>query len=99
MDVLTDLIQTQEWKDQNTYVSTANRESGEIGRMYGIKFIEYDFAPKFVGAGAAGIDTYACLFLGRDAFGVVDIEGSSKPEIIVKTAGSAGTADPLTLAA
>jgi N4-gp56 family major capsid protein len=95
VDVLTDLIQTQEWKDQNTYVSTSNRESGEIGRMYGIKFIEYDFAAKFTGAGATGIDVYSCLFLGRDAFGVVDIEGSQKPEIIVKPLGSSGVGDAL----
>lgn len=33
--------------------------------------------------------------LGKDAYGVVDVNGSSKPEIIIKPTGSAGTEDPL----
>ena len=35
------------------------------------------------------------LIVGKDAYGVVDVNGSSKPEIIVKPVGSAGTEDPL----
>lgn len=94
-DVATDLMQTQEWKDQNTYVNTKNREEGTLGLMYGIYFIEVDNAVKFAGAGDAGADVYGTLFVGRGAYGVPDIEGSSKPEIIVHKAGSGGTADPL----
>ncbi|WP_028609227.1 N4-gp56 family major capsid protein [Paenibacillus harenae] len=94
-DVATDLMQTTEWKDQNTYVDTKNREEGTIGKMYGIYFIEVDNGMKYVGAGAAGIDVFATLFIGRGAYGIPDVEGSSKPDIIVHQAGSAGTADPL----
>jgi N4-gp56 family major capsid protein len=57
-DVATDLMQTQEWKDQNTYVDTKNREDGVLGKMYGIYFLEADNAPKFAGAGSAGADVY-----------------------------------------
>jgi N4-gp56 family major capsid protein len=37
------------------------------------------------------------MIFGQDAYGVVDVENSAegKPSIIVKNAGSAGTADPL----
>ena len=35
------------------------------------------------------------MIIGKDAYGVIDIEGSSKPQTIIKPAGSAGTADPL----
>lgn len=94
-DVATDLMQTQEWKDQNTYVDTKNREDGVLGKMYGIYFLEADNAVKFAGAGSAGADVYGTIFIGKGAYGVPDIEGSSKPEIIVHKAGSAGTADPL----
>jgi N4-gp56 family major capsid protein len=94
-DVATDLMQTQEWKDQNTYVDTKNREDGIIGKMYGIYFIEVDNGVKYAGAGAAGVDVFATLFIGKGAYGVPDVEGSSKPEIIVHPAGSGGTADPL----
>lgn len=94
-DVATDLMQTQEWKDQNTYVNTKNREEGTLGMMDGIYFLEVDNGVKFDDAGAAGVDVFGTLFIGRGAYGVPDIEGSSKPEIIVHKAGSAGSADPL----
>ncbi|MFC8561406.1 N4-gp56 family major capsid protein [Peribacillus frigoritolerans] len=94
-DVATDLMQTQEWKDQNTYVDTKNREEGVLGKMYGIYFIEADNAPKFAGAGATGADVYGTIVIGKGAYGVPDVEGSAKPEIIVHKAGSAGTADPM----
>jgi N4-gp56 family major capsid protein len=94
-DVATDLMQTQEWKDQNTYVDTKNREEGVLGKMYGIYFLEADNAVKYAGAGSVGADVYGTIFVGKGAYGVPDVEGSSKPEIIVHKAGSAGTADPL----
>ncbi|MFE3973184.1 MULTISPECIES: N4-gp56 family major capsid protein [unclassified Peribacillus] len=94
-DVATDLMQTQEWKDQNTYVDTKNRVEGTLGKMYGIYFIEADNAPKFAGAGSAGADVFGTLVIGKGAYGVPDVEGSAKPEIIVHKAGSAGTADPM----
>lgn len=103
-DVATDLMQTQEWKDQNTYVDTKNREEGILGKLYGIYFLEADNAAKFVGAGAdidgagagtALADVYATVYIGKGAYGVPDVDGSSKPEMIVHKAGSAGGADPL----
>ncbi|MEN2765773.1 N4-gp56 family major capsid protein [Ornithinibacillus xuwenensis] len=94
-DVATDLMQTQEWKDQNTYVDTKNRENGILGKMYGIYFKEVDMGVKFAGEGATGADVYGTIFLGKGAYGVPDVEGSSKPEIIVHPAGSGGLSDPL----
>lgn len=40
---------------------------------------------------------HCAMIFGQDAYGVVDVENSAegKPSIIVKQAGSAGTADPL----
>lgn len=94
-DVVTDLMQTQEWKDQNTYVDNTNRIEGTAGQMYGIYFIEYDLAQKFAGAGAAGADVFGTIVIGKGAFGVPDIAGSSKPKILVKLAENSGTEDPL----
>lgn len=93
--VAMDLKLTQEWKDQNTYVDTKNREDGVIGKMYGIYFIEVDNGVKFAGAGASSADIYGTIFLGKGAYGLPDIGGSMKPQIIVHPAGSAGSADPL----
>lgn len=89
-DVATDLMQTTEWKDQNTYVDTKNRQDGILGKMYGIYFLEADNAVKFTGAGATGADVYGTIFIGKGAYGVPDVEGSSKPQIIVHDAKTAG---------
>jgi N4-gp56 family major capsid protein len=45
-------------------------------------------------AGAAGRDIYSTLVLGKNAFGVTEIEGGGL-QFIVKQLGSSGTADPL----
>lgn len=94
-DVATDLMQTQEWKDQNTYVDTKNREEGIVGQMYGVYFMEHDTAKKFAGEGSASCDVYGTIVIGAGAFGMPDIENGVKPKIIVKQNGSSGTADPL----
>lgn len=97
-DVALDLMLTQEWKDQNTYVDTKNREEGILGKLYGVYFMEVDNGVKF-DAGSAGApaanDSFATIFLGRGAYGIPDIEGSMKPDIIVHPAGSGGVSDPL----
>ncbi|MBR4435021.1 MAG: N4-gp56 family major capsid protein [Clostridia bacterium] len=41
------------------------------------------------------LDVHATVVFGRDAYGVVDIEGKGGVQLIVKPHGSSGTADPL----
>jgi N4-gp56 family major capsid protein len=94
-DVATDLMQMPEWVKANVENAKSDFQDGIIGKMYGVYFIEVDNGVKYTGAGASSADVYATLFVGRGAYGVPDVEGSSKPEIIVHGAGSAGTADPL----
>ena len=43
--------------------------------------------------GRDGLAVYGCLFIGKGAYGVVDL--SEGTEVIVKPRGSSGTADPL----
>lgn len=44
--------------------------------------------------GKGGCAVYGCIFFGRDAYGRVELSGGAM-EMIVKSKGSAGTADPL----
>ncbi len=44
--------------------------------------------------GKDGCAVYGCMFFGRDAYGRVELSGGAM-EMIVKSKGSAGTADPL----
>ncbi len=90
-----DLKGHAEWREPNLYADPKNIFNGEIGKLYGIRWVESNMCPIWVGAGAAGADVYGCLVVGDGAYGVVDVAGSSKPEVIVTQLGSAGSADPL----
>lgn len=90
-----DLQSDHEWQDASKYAGSDQIFAGEIGRIYGVRFVETSFAKKFAGAGAAGIDVYSTLILGKDAFGMSDVESSGSVKNIIKPHGSAGTADPL----
>src|SRR5215212_9850328 len=63
------------WKNPHEYSDTQNVYSGEVGRLYGVRFIESTEAKVFTGLGAAGIDVYATLFVGSDAYGIVPLDG------------------------
>jgi N4-gp56 family major capsid protein len=95
-DTVTALINLQEWKDQNTYVDNSNREEGVVGQLYGIYFMEVTTAPTFANGGAGGnLPGKSIVILGDGAFGVPDVGGSSKPEILVFKEGN--TENPLAL--
>ena len=102
-DTVYDLQNDSMWQDVSKYQNDEAIYSGEIGRMFGVRFIETTEAAIVAGAGAAigsGSDKYdvaLTLVFGQDAFGVVEIGGQSQQngQIIVKPAGSAGAADPL----
>ncbi|MFC5775156.1 N4-gp56 family major capsid protein [Ectobacillus antri] len=94
-EVVANIMALQEWKDQNTYVDTKNREQGIAGQMYGIYFLEATLAPVFTGAGAAAIDVYGTIVIGEGAYGIPDVAGSSKPEMLVFEGGN--TENPLAL--
>lgn len=83
------------WLEVTKYTTPERAFNGEVGKLYGIRMIETTLAPIYEGEGAGGADVYATIVIGANAYGVVDIAGSSKPETIIKPHGSAGTADPL----
>lgn len=89
-----DLMRDPDWKRPNEYGDSANLYAGEIGELYGVRFVESSRAKVFAGAGASGADVYATLILADDAYGVTEVEGGGL-EHIVKPLGSAGSADPL----
>lgn len=90
-----DLQGDTKWEATSQYAGSRQIFSGEMGRLYGVRFVETTNAKVFAGAGAAAIDVYATMILGKDAFGLVDIAGSSNVQNIIKPKGSSGTADPL----
>lgn len=97
-DVATDIMGTEEWIDAQKHVNPEKIYNGEIGSLYGVRFVESTEAIIWNDAAnddtPTGLAVYGCIFLGADAYGVVDINGGGL-EHIVKQKGSAGTADPL----
>lgn len=94
-DVAYDIMNDPLWQDVSKYNGGTAIMKGEIGKLGGVRFIETTNAKVKEGAGASSADVHCSMIIGKDAYGVIDIEGSSKPETIIKAAGSAGTADPL----
>lgn len=81
------------WQDVSKYNGGTAIMDGEIGRIGKVRFIETENLN--VKQNASSIDVHCALIFGKDAYGVIDINGKSKPEIIVKGLGSSGTSDPL----
>lgn len=80
------------WLDINKYTVTGPLYNGEIGKMYGVRFVE---SPNVqTGVGASSAVTYHNWIIGRQAYGVVDLQGHNM-RMIAKQLGSSGVSDPL----
>lgn len=90
-----DLMADPKWEAVSTYSASEQIFKGEIGRLYGVKFVRAGNTKTVLSGGAPSIPLEVTMIIGKGAYGVVDVEGSSKPEMIFKDFGTAGTADPL----
>lgn len=93
-DVSYDLTNDPEWKDIKTYSDPSDIYEGEIGKLYGVRFVETTESKIWAGAGVSGRAVYSTLILGDNAYGTTELSGGGL-EHIVKQLGSAGTGDPL----
>lgn len=93
-DVAYDLTSDPEWKDIKTYSDPSDIYEGEIGKLYGVRFVETTEAKIWAGAGVDGRAVYSTLILGDNAYGTTELSGGGL-EHIVKQLGSAGSGDPL----
>lgn len=93
-DVSYDLTNDPAWKDVKTYSDPSDIYEGEIGKLYGVRFVETAEAKIWAKAGSGSRAVYSTLILGDNAYGTTDVTGGGL-EHIVKQLGSAGTSDPL----
>ena len=93
-DTMYDLQEDEAFIKVSQYQDKENIYTGEVGRLFGVRLVETTEAKIFEGAGADGADVASVIVLGQYAYGVTSLKGA-KPRVIVKPAGSAGTADPL----
>ena len=94
-DGVFDLTGDSSWVNAAQYSGATRIFDGELGRLWGVRFIETTLAPVWIGAGASAADVYGTIIIGRGAYGTPELSGEASPDIIVHQVGSAGTADPL----
>lgn len=85
--VALDLRESNEWKEFHKYNDVSPIFKGEIGMLHGVRFIETNEAKIWKEEGGNAV--YATLFLGKDAFGIVEPEGEGM-EMIIKPAEQIG---------
>lgn len=99
-DTQYDLMNDSEWIDANQYAGSERIFNGEIGKMYGVRFVLSTEAKIWKDATCPTVSSdvyrpvYGTLVLGENAFGVTSINGGGI-QTIAKQLGSGGTADPL----
>ena len=77
-------LRGKEWEEYQKYSNPTPIFKGEIGELHGVRFVVSNEAKIWGDAGANGTAVYATLFLGKDAFGILDPEGEGM-EMIIKT--------------
>lgn len=82
------------WVPVEKYSSSMNVMENEVGKLNDVRFVESTNCKVFTAAGSGGIDVYATILMGADAYGITRISGEAVKNII-KPLGSAGTADAL----
>ena len=90
-----DLMRDPDWVDAFKYANPENLDTGEIGKISGVRFVQTSEAKIYTGSGCpSGLAVFCTLVLGEGAYGITEITGGGL-ETIVKQKGSGGTADPL----
>ncbi len=77
-------LRGKEWEEYQKYNNPTPIFKGEIGELHGVRFVVSNEAKIWGEAGANKAAVYATLFLGKDAFGILDPEGEGM-EMIIKT--------------
>jgi N4-gp56 family major capsid protein len=96
VSVVHDLRGDSEWLDAHRYVGNAEAiRNGEIGMLHGVKFYETNNEQVDADAGAGSVDVYSTFVFGKEAYGIVDIAGTSSPKVYVKNPNGGSTDNPI----
>lgn len=87
-----DLRGDSEWLDASRYTDASNIRSDNIGRLHGAEFFETNNEELDTGNTP---DIYSTFFVGRNAYGMVDLAGQGEPSIHVKEPDSSSTDNPI----
>ena len=88
--VVYDIRSSEEWIEAHKYSATTEIWNGEIGELHGVRFVVSHNAKvtsQTLSDGAGMV--YSSIFLGKDAFGIIDVAGGNM-EMIIKSKEQAG---------
>lgn len=89
-----DIMSIAEWLAVKEYSDREDLYRGEVGELYGIRYVATSLAKVYTAAGASGQDVHATLTFGRNAFAKSEISGENL-EMIVKPLDSGGVENAL----
>lgn len=95
---IADVMRDELWQSVNSYNHNGkNIEDGEVGRIHGFKFIDTSLVEPTENKASTPVNIYSGLAVGKNAYGIVDIENGSKPKSIIKIArdDDSDRSDPL----
>ena len=81
------------WVNANTYVDTTGIVQGEVGRLYGARFVETTNVSATTTGTSGSANVYSTHLLARGAFGVVEFDGGV--HVYVKKGGEQDTSNPI----
>ena len=86
-----DLRANSEWTAANTYVNVDLYKNGDVGALHGVKFVETNNEVYE----ASTVNVYHTYVFGKDAYGVLSLEGQPGSKIYLKTPGDQDTSNPV----
>lgn len=85
------------WIDVSKYAKATQVFKGEVGKLFGTRFIEATSNQYFdANAGASSADIYSNFIHGKEAFGTVDLSGDNV-RLVVKNSDKGDTGNPLNM--
>lgn len=94
-DAVYDLQSDSLWQDVSKYSNAEQIYDGELGKMFGVVFIETTNAKIVNNSAQTPYGVHQTFVFGADSYGVVDVTSQGAIKAIIKPHGSSGTADPL----
>lgn len=86
-----DLFANADWLNSVIYTDPSQLKNGVVGRLHGVLFRETNQGHSV----SSSVTVYSTFIFGKNAYGVVNLEGQPDSRIYVKTPGASSTDNPL----
>ncbi len=71
-----DLMTDEGWEEPKNYCDPKDKYAGELGRLYGVRFVDTTQNMVCDETGSGGIELHRCFFFGKNAYGSTSEKGN-----------------------